>query len=167
MEFDSGAYGPIVKALLEPGAASKIARHKPEELFRGARSPRGAVSGLWLYHDCLEESHAISQDLPTPEGSFWHGIMHRREPDPGNAAYWFRRVGQHPVFPLLRDDAAEIIAQHRDAQFPIETSWDPFAWIDFWERARRQPGTASERAALEIQRVEWQLLFDWCARPAS
>src|SRR5688500_4990238 len=50
------------------------------------------MAGLWLYHDFLDESHAISQDLHTVEGSYWHAIMHRREPDAWNSKYWFRRV---------------------------------------------------------------------------
>src|SRR5437763_722978 len=38
-------------------------------------------AALWLYFDFFEESHAISQDLHTVEGSYWHAILHRREPD--------------------------------------------------------------------------------------
>jgi hypothetical protein len=166
MAFDARGYGPTVAELLQPGAAERIAQHRAEELFPGARSPLGALSGLYLYHDRLDESHSISQDLHTPEGSFWHGILHRREPDPGNAAYWFRRVGRHPVFPALRDAAAAIAAGHSAAGFRVGPEWDPFEWIDFWERARRAPGSDSERAALAIQRAEWELLFDYCARPA-
>lgn len=125
------------------------------------------MSGLWLYHDCFDEAHKISQDLATVDGSFWHGILHRREPDPGNAAYWFRRVGRHPVFPALRDAAAEIVARHPSAGLRLGPEWDPFQWIDYWEEARRQPGTEKEAAAMEIQRAEWELLFDWCARPPA
>ena len=42
------------------------------------------LAGLWLYHDYLDESHAVSQSIHTPAGSYWHGLMHRREPDFAN-----------------------------------------------------------------------------------
>ena len=62
-------------------------------------------SGLLLLWDFLDESHAISQTMEgkgTPRtADYWHAIMHRREPDPDNAAYWFRRVGKHPAFQSL------------------------------------------------------------------
>src|SRR6516165_1333879 len=48
------------------------------------------LAGLWLFHDFLDESHAISQDIDTIEGSYWHAILHRREPDYVNSKYWFR-----------------------------------------------------------------------------
>src|SRR5262249_57161573 len=42
-------------------------------------------AGLWLYHNFLDESHAISQELTTTTGSYWHALMHRREPGFDNA----------------------------------------------------------------------------------
>ncbi|PYT12666.1 MAG: hypothetical protein DMG59_22765 [Acidobacteria bacterium] len=51
-----------------------------------------------------------------------------------------------------------------DAEFRTGR-WDPFAFIAFCDRARQQPGSTQERAAMEIQRVEWQILFDYSARP--
>jgi hypothetical protein len=65
-------------------------------------------AALYLYFDCWDEAHEIAQDINTPEGSYWHGIVHRQEPDAANAAYWFRQVGAHPIFPALRERAVEI-----------------------------------------------------------
>src|SRR5436190_15268648 len=33
---------------------------------------KACLAGLWLYHDFLEESHVLSQDIDTPTGSYWH-----------------------------------------------------------------------------------------------
>jgi len=98
------------------------------------------------------------QDIATPEGSYWHAIVHRQEPDAGNSAYWFRQVGAHAIFPALRDAAAEI-------GIPVGPRWNPQAFIDLCERAGQSPGSELERQAREVQRAEWQLLFDYCARP--
>ena len=47
------------------------------------------------------------------------------------AAYWFRRVGKHPIFPHLRDAAAEL-------GWRVKDKWDPFAFIDYCESARKR-----------------------------
>lgn len=133
-------------------------------LFAGRYSPDGMLAGLWLYHGDLEASHRVSQELKTAEGSFWHGIMHRREPDPGNAAYWFRLTGRHPVFPELRDRVAALTAAHGETDFAVKAEWDPFAWIEFWERARRRVESRDYALALRIQDAEWEILFAYCAR---
>jgi len=136
-------------------------RHsKAVELFPGARAPEAAMAGLFVYFSCLGEAHTLAQDIGSPEGAYWHAIVHRQEPDAGNAAYWFRRVGAHPIFPRLRSQAEA-------AGVDFGPNWDPFMFIDYCEKARRAPGTDTERKALEVQRAEWHLLFDFCARPAS
>src|SRR6266850_58344 len=60
------------------------------------------------------------------------------------------------------DSSAEgIAAAHPDAALHFANAWDPFAFIEICERARKQPGSELERAACEIQRAEWQRLFDY------
>jgi hypothetical protein len=177
MDFNPEDYGTEVASLLaldghgrklmpleigSPGTAEAIDKLRATDarkLFPDARAPEAALSGLWLYFSVFEESHSISQDLPTAEGSYWHGILHRREPDPGNAGYWFRRVGRHPVFQALARETEAI------GGYVTGSDWDPFAFIEFVERARRRPGSAEEQTARRVQLAEWQLLFDYCARP--
>ncbi|MCW5978821.1 MAG: hypothetical protein KIT09_12125 [Bryobacteraceae bacterium] len=145
-------------------AAERLKGVKADALFVGARAPEAAFSGLWLYFSCLEESHQVSQRIHSSEGSFWHAIMHRQEPDPSNSAYWFRQTGRHLVFEPLLAEATRIAAEYPDVEFTQSGSWDPFAFIDFCEHARCKPGSAAEELAMKIQRAEWQLLFDHCAR---
>ena len=136
-------------------ARERLKSASASRLFAGARVPEAAFSGLYVYFSCFDEAHQIAQDIPTAEGSYWHAIVHRMEPDAGNAAYWFRQVGTHPIFPALARAAGR------------EGKWDPFAFIDLCEQARHQPGSELESRARAVQLVEWQLLFDWCAKSAS
>ena len=71
------------------------------------------------------------------------------------------------MFPDLLVAAKPIVAQYPNSGFRASTKWDPFSFLNFCEKAREAPGSPSERAALEIQRAEWQLLFDYCARSRS
>ena len=172
MPFDPAAYGPHVAAILtldphrvmplvQGACSSEYARRRLQataarELFPRSGAPEAARAGLYLYFGCWEDAHNIAQDLSTPEANYWHAIVHRQEPDAWNAGYWFRLVGAHPIFPDLCREAARIGPD-------FGARWDPFAFVEFCERARQQPGGELERQALAVQEVEWQLLFHYCA----
>ncbi len=186
--FDSAAYGPVFAELLktprimplDPGEENGSAKAGLEALdLDEAFAPNsisdrtmaeGCCSGLWLYHDFLVTSHTLSQQITTPTGSYWHGIMHRREPDYPNGKYWFGRVGDHDIYPELRDEAATIASgtdnlPDEAAYLMSQSSWDPFAFIDLCEGAN-VGGVPAGDLCRGIQQREWELLFDYCYRKA-
>src|SRR5262245_21358275 len=90
----AGLLSPLPLMPLGPGKPDPSMRPKLAAVERDL-SP-ACRAGLWLAFDFLDESHSISQELNTVEGSYWHALMHRRELDYWNSKYWFRRVGEHP-----------------------------------------------------------------------
>jgi len=184
MDFDPAKYGPEVARVLaldgngnrllpltcgpcsSPEAHQILKTWEPARLFPSSDDAEAAMAGLWLYFSCFEEAHELANHSTSAEGYLWHAIVHRQEGDSGNAAYWFRKAHTHPIYSQLSPLAAQILVRHRRAEFRV-SQWDPFAFLSFCDRARRQPGSHQEQAALEIQRAEWQLLFDYCARIAQ
>jgi hypothetical protein len=184
MDFDPTKYGPEVARVLaldgngsrllplrcapcsNDAARGLLTKTKPKDLFRDSEEPDAAMAGLWLYFSCFEEAHELANNCSTAEGYLWHAMVHRLEGDSGNSAYWFRKAHAHPVYEELSQTAAQILMRHRHAEFRVGR-WDPFAFLSFCDRARQQPGSEQEQAALEIQRAEWQILFDYCARPTK
>lgn len=186
--FDPDAYGTAFAELLktprvmplDPGEENGPAKAGLEALdLDAAFAPNrigdrmmaaGCQSGLWLYHDFLDTSHTLSQKITTPTGDYWHGIMHRREPDYPNGKYWFGRVGEHDIYPELRDEAATMASGTDNlpaeaAYLMTQSSWDPFAFIDLCEGAN-VGGVAAVDLCRAIQQREWELLFDYCYRKA-
>jgi hypothetical protein len=181
--WDPDAYGIACAALLirdepgplGPGTPAESMRTALEKLdLRGLVGDRPLVdremaacciSGLWLRHGFLAESHTVSQGIPTQSGSYWHGIMHRREPDYENAKYWFRRVGNHPVFPRLHEFAHQTVAAQpaleRLAYLRSADTWSPYSFIDACQAVADRSGPDESTCRL-IAEFEWQLLFDYC-----
>ena len=184
-DFDPNAYGPKVAELLSedrlcelgPGQANKAARKllealQPEDVVDSISDRDMAeccLSGLWLWHDYLDPSHDISQEIHSQSGSLWHGIMHRREPDYSNAKYWYRRVGDHPIFPSLQESVADLVTTHEldgeAAALASANTWDPCAFVDLCASVARRKSNA-EQFCREVARSEWQLLFDYCFQNA-
>lgn len=163
LEGESAHRMPLTRGGTCPAVARPVISRPAAELFPGARAPVAARAGLLLFFDCWEEAHEAAQAIHSPEGSYWHAIVHRQEPDSANSAYWFRQVGRHPVFTAIFSDAAGILARYPDLSWKLPASWDPVRFIEWCEEGRRAPGSDQERAAIEIQHAEWVRLLDWCA----
>jgi hypothetical protein len=124
------------------------------------------LAGLWLLYGFLDESHAISQEISSSTGSYWHGLMHRREPDFSNAKYWFRQVGRHDIFPDLRVRSQELLRQSSDpmlSELLGDPKWSPDRFVDLCASSIGQQDQA-EQQCTQIAALEWELLFEFCHR---
>ena len=110
------------------------------QLVKDATLGKAVQSGLLLWNDALDVSHTISQSIENETGSYWHGIMHRREGDFSNSHYWFKKVGRHPVMSLIG-------------------GYDPHEFITAVETLH----TDDPEGLIAMQRREWEALFSWCA----
>jgi hypothetical protein len=164
MPFDATAYGPEIASILEldgsgerlmPLVQTEPSHPEALERIQSLTAPATVKAGLYLYFSFWDHAHSTAQDIATPEGAYWHAIVHRQEPDAGNSSYWFHQVGAHAIFPALREEAAAL-------GLDFGPRWNPTRFIDYCDEARHD--REAERRALAVQRAEWQLLFDYCNR---
>ena len=151
-----------------------------DELFDGASLKNTTFaeaikSGLLLWNDALDESHTISQGLADQTGSYWHGIMHRREPDYPNSKYWFGRVGSHPIFPALRERSLELFnetANPSDALTEVgqaiaaQENWDSYQFVDWCQAAEGDSDSDVIGFLQQVQAEEIKLLLAYSYRNA-
>jgi len=177
-------YGPVLGHLLTeprlqalgPGTLTGTARRALSGLsvatafahtrVRDADMANCCLAGVCLYHDGVDEAHNIAQEIDTTTGSYWHAIVHRREPDYWNSKYWFRRVGAHPIFPALAQEAQKLMAGDapRAAEFLRGSTWDALAFVDLCAQAAQDAPLAA--LCRQVQQREWELLFAHCYREA-
>jgi len=173
-------FGPAISPLTKPAALPPLDSGEPDNAVFGALQgltiekafdgqkvkdksmAQCCLSGLWLLHGYLDRSHQISQQVGSPTGSYWHGIMHRRDGDYGNSKYWFRRVGNHVIWKQLALDAARTMNESGKAgkhAVTLKSSvWDPYSFVDL---CKEFAGTSTEMETRlqEVQMREWELLF--------
>jgi hypothetical protein len=167
---EGAADGPglIQGAPRHPWLAGSLRETAWADAFPGTARPArlAAEAALLQVHDFWEASHHAAQeadDLGESQFSaYWHAIAHRREPDPGNASYWFRRVGRHPLFSTLARKARPLLEAHGNpalsAQLLAGDVWNPPAFIAFCATAPRV--TADADLALRLQRIELIALLE-------
>ena len=168
---DDESLGPkLVQGRPErPKLVAAVADSALAGLFPKASRPSRLVlaAGLLQILDAWDASHDAAQEAEDQGerrfSGYWHGVAHRREPDAGNASYWFRRVGRHTLFQTLAESAEPLLTP-ATRRVVAGGSWDSFAMIDVCTRAR--PGSEDERAARRLQRLEMAILLNATAEAA-
>ena len=88
--FDREAPGPLCSGAMtfEEFQALREDAEPPSNLPELLQALLYDASGDW------DEAHRIVQGVPSPDGSWVHAYLHRKEGDLGNAAYWYTRSGR-------------------------------------------------------------------------
>jgi hypothetical protein len=177
LEDNPDAYGRLV-----PPHGGTPARAKAQlgglsanDLFDRPVASRGdaeaVLAGLWLWLDALDECHRIVQSGQSGTPAFWHAIMHRREGDFWNSKYWYARCRSHPVINELGPAAKELLGPDDSpalAHVLRGSAWDADGFVDLVEQVHERPADDPLRqAAVRLQRLEWQRLFDHCVLRAT
>lgn len=133
----------------------------PPEVSPNSSAQLACWSAVLLWVDDLDSSHEVSQSMPGREGSYWHGIMHRREPDYSNAKYWFRKVGSHPIHADLTQWVTAHVACNEVTDELDLKAWSPDRFVDLCHAKAASQGEMRE-ALKAIAAAEWFLLFNHC-----
>lgn len=123
------------------------------------------LSGLWLWHNYLEESHKISQEIETSAGSAWHGMMHRREGDFWNANYWFQRVKDASLFSSVKDQLASRELEMLTPELRglcTASVWSPSQFTNLVKEILARRDVDETAAGMLVARAEWRVLFRAC-----
>ena len=165
----------------------EITECSPIDLFmpvevKNEKAAQAVKAGVLLWNDELSLSHDICQGLKTPESSYIHGVMHRREGDYSNAKHWFAKAKNHPVATKLFEKSMQIgddivpatdQLSHYTSDLKGIGHWSPDSFVDWCESASQ--GNVDSTCLYffkKLQIEEIRLLIDHCyqlsiGRPGS
>ena len=141
--------------------------NKPELLggiIRDQQMASCCIGAMWLKADFFEKSHRLFQDIPTPTGSLWHGISHRREGDHGNASYWFARCQGHPACKAVGSIHGSSHQDNKSRSMKTNGNWN----YDFFNRSveNRSKDVNTVEQLKNLQETEWRETFLWTLQHA-
>lgn len=155
----------------------EITECSPIDLFmpvevKNEKAAQAVKAGVLLWNDELSLSHDICQGLKTPESSYIHGVMHRREGDYSNAKHWFAKAKNHPVATKLFEKSTQIgddivpatdQLSHYTSDLKGIGHWSPDSFVDWCESASQ--GNVDSTCLYffkKLQIEEIRLLIDHC-----
>ncbi len=171
-------YPQIIEELINNSGPSPLGPGKPasqsnklteaQKLFStmsGKNYARCCAAALLLRLDDLDGAHDLVNSVHSAEGSYWHGLMHRREPDIHNSNYWFKKVSVHPIFEALRFEAIKHSHKYGLSKSILDSlnapDWDPYFFNSLCEKSREK-NNPLEKFCMDVQEEEWKLLFQYC-----
>ena len=129
-------------------------------VLKSATALKLVRGGLLYAADALDAAHRFFQDDSSDLGSYWHGMMHRREADFDNARYWFRRAGRLSFFSELHREASS-----HSADMARQDNWDAYLLTGLCEQAKYgAPELTGE--CVSLIRAEFHAVFDYTWRQA-
>lgn len=170
LEANSGLGPPLVtkrpselrlKPFLQPRAWSQLLPELPETAVLNL------CDGLLQIHDFWDDSHQAAQqadDLGEHRlSALWHAICHRREPDAGNAHYWYARVGKNPISPrlveLLEESEPDLTDSERKIALKL-VQYDQFSdRVMISECLNACNGSTEEKFLRKLQKYEFIFVF--------
>jgi hypothetical protein len=154
-----------------PEISRQVIDSNDEALFgrptSGSSLAEAVRAGLLVWNDDLPAAHAIAQGIETATGSFWHAIIHRREGDDSNSAYWWQQTGEHSAFlriyeHVLAETQDELGVETVDFRHMLETHgvWLPIDFVKACKAAHESSG--DDIGFRRIQVIEIETLLNWC-----
>jgi hypothetical protein len=134
------------------GELGKILKPSLAGLDDERRDAALALALLW--HDDLDGAHRLCQAHEGhPDNDYVHALLHRREGDFGNAKYWFREVGSHPVYAAV----AKAATAAGQSGLVDGGAWKPAAMVDACAEALTRD-TARQAVLMQLQAAEFRAL---------
>jgi hypothetical protein len=81
---------------------SVSAKAPPQGLSQAAQALWWDAKGDW------DKAHECAQAQDDKSGCWVHAYLHRKEGDPSNAGYWYRRAGKQPATVSLEQEWSAI-----------------------------------------------------------
>ena len=151
------------------------------DLFRGVSISDDTMAGavralLYLWNGWPAECVMHAQAVPDPERAYLEALAARQQGDTPAAKSFCHRLGEHPIFKPLADDAIKSIGQKSESPLQrfrsileMGETWEPHAFLDLREQARaaNKVGLTGVELVCELQRTEFEMLFAYCYRSVT